>query len=238
MRRRGFTLIELLIVITIVAILAAILMPVFARAREKARQASCASNLKQIGMALEMYRTDHDGLQSEISSDTNPARLDSCDSSYTWRACIMPYTKNNQIFVCPTASQLNGIVTDGIRGPSDPQLDFCSTGGYAGLETYTATAWGSFPTTGSPRIHDAMVEDSSGSIAVLDNADANPRVEYYWPDVNSQPQDHLWLSTRHNGGLNCLFWDGHVKWMLPEVAYARRADNNVAYRMTILADTP
>ena len=62
MHRRGFTLIELLVVIAIIAILAAILFPVFAKAREKARQASCSSNLKQIALAALQYATDYDGL--------------------------------------------------------------------------------------------------------------------------------------------------------------------------------
>src|SRR5258708_5894686 len=93
MRRSGFTLIELLVVIAIIAILAAILFPVFARAREKARQAACSSNMRQIGLALTMYRSDYDEQQPESSPDTNLNQLDSCDTTYTWRACILPYTR-------------------------------------------------------------------------------------------------------------------------------------------------
>ncbi len=88
--RRGFTLIELLVVIAIIAILAAILFPVFAKAREKARQASCQSNFKQIGLALAMYYSDYDQWTPCIH--------------HGW-ACVsrqmMPYIKNTEIYICP-----------------------------------------------------------------------------------------------------------------------------------------
>ncbi len=94
MRHRGFTLIELLVVIAIVAILAAILFPVFARAREKARQASCLSNVKQIGLATMMYVQDYD--------ETYPAHRSGPTADYDWPTPIVPYVKNGQLFACPS----------------------------------------------------------------------------------------------------------------------------------------
>ncbi|NLC56519.1 MAG: DUF1559 domain-containing protein [Armatimonadetes bacterium] len=93
MRRRGFTLIELLVVIAIIAILAAILFPVFARARENARKANCASNLKQIGTALLMYSQDYDERYMLHCLGVVP----SC-----WNQVLEPYVKNTQVFRCPS----------------------------------------------------------------------------------------------------------------------------------------
>jgi prepilin-type N-terminal cleavage/methylation domain-containing protein/prepilin-type processing-associated H-X9-DG protein len=96
MTRRGFTLIELLVVIAIIAILAAILFPVFARAREQARATSCLSNTKQIALAFNMYQTDHDGAYPSVYDDSlgYPAgRIIRADK-------ISPYVKNRQIFAC------------------------------------------------------------------------------------------------------------------------------------------
>jgi len=93
--RRGFTLIELLVVIAIIAILAAILFPVFARAREKARQSTCLSNIKQISLGNLMYTQDYDEMTvifSQGPSGGNPQ----------WHYLIEPYLKNTNIFVCPT----------------------------------------------------------------------------------------------------------------------------------------
>ena len=96
--RRGFTLIELLVVIAIIAILAAILFPVFAKAREKARQASCLSNEKQLALAIMQYAQDYD--------ETMPVEFFGWSTvPPTWRETVAPYIKNTQIFTCPSDSQ-------------------------------------------------------------------------------------------------------------------------------------
>ncbi|MGI5818218.1 MAG: prepilin-type N-terminal cleavage/methylation domain-containing protein [Armatimonadota bacterium] len=96
-RPRGFTLIELLVVIAIIAILAAILFPVFARAREKARQSSCLSNVRQLGLATLMYAGDHD--------EVLPVAIGGLpDWSQFWSTVelLQPYVRNTQISVCPS----------------------------------------------------------------------------------------------------------------------------------------
>jgi prepilin-type N-terminal cleavage/methylation domain-containing protein len=92
--RRGFTLIELLVVIAIIAILAAILFPVFARAREKARQSSCQSNLKQIGLAFTMYAQDYDEKMPRGSGYIAPTALLSPGNYGEWFLELAPYIKN------------------------------------------------------------------------------------------------------------------------------------------------
>src|SRR5688500_17276072 len=100
-QRRGFTLIELLVVIAIIAILAAILFPVFARARENARRASCQSNLKQVGLGIMQYTQDYDekfpqSPWNNIASDTRRSH---------WGQVIQPYVKSTQLFVCPSNTE-------------------------------------------------------------------------------------------------------------------------------------
>jgi prepilin-type N-terminal cleavage/methylation domain-containing protein/prepilin-type processing-associated H-X9-DG protein len=103
MQRRGFTLIELLVVIAIIAILAAILFPVFAKARDQARKASCGSNMRQLGLALNMYVQDFDetlpgqpqpGTLPDFLADTAPRN---------WCRELYPYYKNRQLLICPSA---------------------------------------------------------------------------------------------------------------------------------------
>ena len=98
--RKAFTLIELLVVIAIIAILAAILFPVFAKAREKARQTSCLSNLKEIGLAVMMYVQDYD---ERIPMPYSPAPA----NWPLWEDRIQPYEKNWQIHICPSLSTTN-----------------------------------------------------------------------------------------------------------------------------------
>jgi prepilin-type N-terminal cleavage/methylation domain-containing protein/prepilin-type processing-associated H-X9-DG protein len=104
-KRKAFTLIELLVVIAIIAILAAILFPVFAKAREKARQASCASNCKQMALGVIQYCQDYD--------EHMPFRFDGVNNANSWRAIIAPYLKSIQIFACPSNTSNSGLTADG-----------------------------------------------------------------------------------------------------------------------------
>jgi len=121
--KRGFTLIELLVVIAIIAILAAILFPVFARARENARKATCQSNLKQIATGLTMYAQDYD----EIFA-TNTWQ----DGNQAYRQCltafdrIYPYVKNGQVFTCPSRGAVGPCATQ--VGSPYPYVNRCSYG--------------------------------------------------------------------------------------------------------------
>src|SRR5213596_1298043 len=105
--RGGFTLIELLVVIAIIAILAAILFPVFAQAREKARQTSCLNNVKQIGTGYMMYLQDYDEtFPPHVTERTAPAGTPDTAVDrypYSYRSKLAPYTKNYGIFKCPSA---------------------------------------------------------------------------------------------------------------------------------------
>ena len=122
--RRGFTLIELLVVIAIIAILASILFPVFARARAKAREASCTSNLKQIGLAVQMYANDYDGLMPFAAEYPVPGAVPTVAGSASSNKGgtsiidqLNPYVKNIQLFKCPSdtdgfAAAENGLSYD------------------------------------------------------------------------------------------------------------------------------
>jgi prepilin-type N-terminal cleavage/methylation domain-containing protein/prepilin-type processing-associated H-X9-DG protein len=217
MKRKGFTLIELLVVIAIIAILAAILFPVFARAREKARQTSCLSNLKQLGLGFMMYVQDYDetfdfydpgtadGAQT-FASATGPR---SC--LQPWWVVTQPYTKNAQIYVCPSEPS---------SGPFDDYHGSCSVPlfpGYAANNNIMDYNGGVLP----------MAKISQPANLILIGDSCHPQTGVAWayaaPDAPGNwatsptkcvaaltPSDD-WA--RHNGGGNMAFADGHAKWL-------------------------
>ncbi len=122
--RRGFTLIELLVVIAIIAILAAILFPVFAQARDSARQTTCLNNCKQLGTALQMYAQDYDEAMPSWPFKAGVGGLFSDprfrDWSYsTWVVALMPYVKNKGVFGCPNGPQTG---SNFVLGPKGDQV--------------------------------------------------------------------------------------------------------------------
>lgn len=144
-KRSGFTLIELLVVIAIIAILAAILFPVFAQAREKARQASCVSNEKQMGAALTMYRQDNDETWPPAYYYGDPNATGNLDASgiYQWSGFCQPYIKNRGIFVCPS---------DKIAGMPPTNFIVATNNDGAGIPAGATPTNGNFQDIQAPRL--------------------------------------------------------------------------------------
>ncbi len=193
LRFRGFTLIELLVVIAIIAILAAILFPVFARAREKARQTSCLSNVKQIVLAALMYAEDYDENYPAYSIDgTYPYSNGTWVG--VWYKLIEPYLKNQQILACPSYSFRRA------EGAAD-----ADTSGY-GWNRHIIT------TDGWSRCAMADFEHPSQTVLTADaGGNSNYRI-YHQAYYSSCSSSSTYVDPRHNGGANVGLMDGHAKW--------------------------
>lgn len=204
MKTKGFTLIELLVVIAIIAILAAILFPVFARAREKARQSSCQSNLKQIGLGIMQYAQDYDEKYPDVWRYADNNRY-----LYWWADLCQPYIRNYQIFTCPTGSWY----TTSLRPPFTDDPLYCSYAmPYMPLDEYGRLI---APLPGSPM---ASVQDSAGTIMICDSITTEILCGgtsgfqlLDTTDLSTRNQSRV--SKRHNDGFNVCFADGHVKWL-------------------------
>ncbi|MBI2301767.1 MAG: DUF1559 domain-containing protein [Armatimonadetes bacterium] len=191
-RVRAFTLIELLVVIAIIAILAAILFPVFAKAREKARQVSCLSNLKQLGLAVVMYSQDYD---QRTPIGFNGDWWDLC-----WRGRGYPYAKNYQLFACPSTP---------FAGPP------ADTGSY-GINAYVgeAVAYVRLGRVESPAETFALGENDDGDWVIEPRDDMGFTI----PLPGPWPQPG-WVKDHHNEGANFAFLDGHGKWQRMTTAH-------------------
>lgn len=185
--RKGFTLIELLVVIAIIAILAAILFPVFAKAREKARQSSCLSNLKQIGLATLQYVQDYDEV---LPAHQRQGR------SMTVQTQIQPYLKNMQIWVCPSQSAAYYYYWDNPTGTGAMTGPLGSYGWNLRLGSL-----GIGPGVGVRGMAAMTVPTETGMWA-----DCQPSLTHL------QDNSVYRTSTPHNDGGNMVYADGHAKW--------------------------
>jgi len=201
--RRGFTLIELLVVIAIIAILAAILFPVFARAREKARQNNCMSNVKQLGLGIMMYVQDYDEKMPCLYMWT-PGYTGMFYPDYTyWMENILPYVKNQQIFICP--SRTNGTFTPDYVAYGYNYYFLGSP--YVGHPGYLGI---SLAAIGSPA-ETIVLGDAKGRAG----AALGPYGYYiysYQACCDGWPAAYQLMSV-HNEGTNIAWADGHAKWM-------------------------
>ena len=221
---KGFTLIELLVVIAIIAILAAILFPVFAQAREKARASSCLSNMKQIGTALQLYVDDWDetmpfGVSMYITPpDGYPGKTymvydnlvyGNGGNAYTWMDAIFPYVKNVRLYHCPS-------IYKGASGYAMNAL-LTTTLAYDDVAGRSAIVWTNQSTeTGRPL---AEIASSAKTVFVSENAYL-PNSAYTMvmaaPALLADYDNRLGVgelkAVRHLGGSNFTFCDGHAKY--------------------------
>jgi prepilin-type processing-associated H-X9-DG protein/prepilin-type N-terminal cleavage/methylation domain-containing protein len=227
----AFTLIELLVVIAIIAILAAILFPVFAQAREKARQISCLSNTKQMGLAILQYNQDFDETYPISYYAFAPGRFSASLTPVSWPRIIQPYVKNTRIFQCPSEQSTVG----NVPGTGD---DAASR--YPVSYSFNYFLTGNFSPTGIPGSNLAKVQKPAQTVMIVDGAsqpqlNVNPanwpqkknaaavagapdtanRTAWLLVHAGTQPvvnfADYGAPLARHGGRLNVLWADGHAK---------------------------
>ena len=225
-KHRGFTLIELLVVIAIIAILAAILFPVFAQAREAARKTQCLSNLKQIGTGISMYTQDFD---EALPCNWYVGLWNSAPNGpYKWMDAIMPYVKNEGVFTCPSDSNPTRVYKYNQNLTAGTDQNF---GSYA---TNVAYWQAGPPTPPSSDVGQGVTVKLAQLARPADTVwagDGNGSFQVAWPDIPSQPGISLVNGIRqlglnggndkhegayverHQGKLNVIFCDGHAKSM-------------------------
>ena len=200
-RKRGFTLIELLVVIAIIAILAAILFPVFARARENARRASCLSNLKQIGLGMMQYTQDYDEKYTlqDIDGQTLGTPL---GTGISVADILQPYIKSEQVWKCPSSSKI-GSGAGRISYHANGCLIGPAPASLAAVQTVATTAL--FRDPGSATSWDAFYLRPRPIAATASDCTA--------ADVNTERAGFTQIGP-HFEGYNFAYADGHAKWVL------------------------
>ncbi len=241
MKRRGFTLIELLVVVAIIAILAAILFPVFAQAREKAKTASCSSNMAQVAKGLQMYQSDYDEHlcpvrvwgTGGVGNDTYPAMR-----SGVWHHLIQPYVKNEKILACPSMTVTEAPYPDfaatyGLnyrmtQFRTTPNIDDAPTLWFGTISTsqlkrpaetiwFCDTAWVNNPTVRpvhneDPTLWQLQLGSWNYSGYVRFPQDPNGQMNGGGNYVDIYNSSPWRPAPVHAGGTNVTFADGHVKW--------------------------
>jgi prepilin-type N-terminal cleavage/methylation domain-containing protein/prepilin-type processing-associated H-X9-DG protein len=219
-KSQGFTLIELLVVIAIIAILAAILFPVFAKVREKARQTSCASNMKQLGLAEAQYSQDNDEIYSGAYFDTP------VNGRVVWTELLYPYTKSVGIYACPDSSTH---MTNDNAGNCLANPNTCGKGNGVTDYSYNAVSQYNIGNTNGDHAWNAVasIDQPTETIMLMDARGGNGGFYNCWrteeTDIKGSFYGNSWNGTnpvtsiipqnRHTDGANYLWYDGHVKWM-------------------------
>ena len=223
--RRGFTLIELLVVIAIIAILAAILFPVFARAREKARQTSCLSNIKQLMLGIIMYQQDYDerNVNLFLIRAGSPWPCPAVDQSlpddgltiwaYSWRAVIQPYVKNRQLGICPSQPDNSGQrqgCTDRAWRQTREGYGYNMTN-VSGRPDGQPLSWFLKPANTIALADVNCCGKACFAVSCCVGSGPLPLSAFTQADLDAVRWDGI-VSTRHNEGANFAFYDGHAKW--------------------------
>lgn len=236
-RATGFTLIELLVVIAIISILAAILFPVFARARENARRTSCLSNLKQMGLAAMQYTQDNDERYPSASfTDTSHMPPDGYNwsgaGSWFWPQTLYAYHKSTAIYYCPSAP------TRPVNADGQPTPFSGNYGANALLIRRNGYPTFALPTINLPA-QTYLIMDSGAYRLYLQGASSiRQPAGSFWYLPGTGPgsaanltrsggafgggaaMDRDFASGRHFEGVNVMFADGHVKWLKSSVVYS------------------
>jgi len=204
--RRGFTLIELLVVIAIIAILAAILFPVFAQARESARKTQCLSNLKQIGTAWMMYAQDYD---ERTLINTWNSNTDLGEKRRIFSVRLQPYVKNEQLFVCPSDRD-PWDRTDQEHAVGEP--DIPAKGSYA------LQSWGEWSMAEIAAPAEYFLAWDTTGVGWDGGNFGNPFGNEAW--IGEEQSEGAWrwhrdtfFAARHSDQINMVFADGHAKSM-------------------------